>query len=58
LSNKKLIDRGTRLLVEICGLEYEDACIKLFEAIEEIKSMPQNNRPSAVQHAISKIRQL
>ena len=58
LSNKKLIDRGTRLLVEICGLEYEDACIKLFEAMEDIKAMPQSNRPSAVQYAISKIRQL
>ena len=56
LSNKKLIDRGTRLLVEICGLEYEDACIKLFEAMEDIKSMPQSTRPSAVQYAIRKIR--
>ena len=58
LSNKKLIDRGTRLLVEICGLEYEDACIKLFEAMEEIKAMPQSARPSAVQYAIRKIRQI
>jgi N-acetylmuramic acid 6-phosphate etherase len=57
LSNKKLIDRGTRLLVEICGLEYEDACIKLFEAMEEIKTMPQADRPSAVQYAINKNRQ-
>lgn len=57
LSNKKLIDRGTRLLVEICGLEYQDACIKLFEAMEEIKTMPQSIRPSAVQYAIRKIKQ-
>ena len=56
LSNKKLIDRGIRLLVEMCGLEYEEGCTKLFEAMEEIKNVPQGDRPSAVQYAIHKHR--
>jgi hypothetical protein len=54
LSNKKLIDRGTRLLVELCGLNYEDACIKLFESMEEVKLLPYGDRPSVVQHASAK----
>jgi N-acetylmuramic acid 6-phosphate etherase len=54
LSNKKLIDRGTRLLVELCGLTYEDACIKLFESMEEVKLLPYGDRPSVVQHASAK----
>ncbi|MEI6035578.1 MAG: sugar phosphate isomerase [Verrucomicrobiae bacterium] len=55
LSNKKLMDRGTRLLVELCGLEYADACIRLFESMEEVKLLPRADRPSVVQHALAKI---
>ena len=36
-SNKKLIDRSTRLVVELAGVDYETACIALFESMEEIK---------------------
>ncbi len=35
-TNKKLIDRGTRLVAEFTGLSYEDACIALHETIEEV----------------------
>ena len=55
LSNKKLLDRGTRLLVELCGLKYEDACIRLFESMEEVKLMPLGERPSVVQHALATV---
>ena len=37
ISNKKLRDRGIRLISEICGLSYRDACYALHEAIEKLK---------------------
>ena len=45
-SNKKLIDRGTRLIADLAGLSYEEACHRLFEAMEEIES--QHRRTQAV----------
>lgn len=33
-TNKKLLDRGTRLIMEIAGVDYRTACIALFEALE------------------------
>ncbi len=36
-SNKKLIDRGTRLIAELSGLDYEQSCLQLHETMEEIK---------------------
>ncbi len=41
-SNKKLIDRGTRLIAELSGLSYEESCLQLHETMEEIK--PYKNR--------------
>lgn len=41
-SNKKLIDRGTRLIAELSGLSYEESCLRLHETMEEIK--PYKNR--------------
>jgi N-acetylmuramic acid 6-phosphate etherase len=35
-SNKKLIDRGTRLICRMTGLAYEQACETLFEAMDEV----------------------
>jgi len=37
ISNKKLRDRGIRLIAEICGLSYRDACYSLHETIERLK---------------------
>ena len=33
-TNKKLLDRGTRLIMEIAGVDYRTACTALFEALE------------------------
>jgi N-acetylmuramic acid 6-phosphate etherase len=38
ISNKKLRDRGIRLISEICGLSYRDACYTLHEAMEKLKA--------------------
>jgi N-acetylmuramic acid 6-phosphate etherase len=37
-SNKKLIDRGVRLIAEVVGVSYEKACYELFETMETIES--------------------
>lgn len=56
-SNKKLIDRSTRLIAELCGLSYKSACIELFISINEIDKagLPPGKRPSPVQHAMNRI---
>lgn len=38
VTNKKLMDRGIRLIAEIGGLDYRQSCIRLFEAVEELES--------------------
>jgi len=35
-SNKKLIDRGCRLITQVTGCTYEQACVSLFDAIERV----------------------
>ncbi len=37
-TNKKLIDRSTRLIVELGDVDYETACVALYETLEEMKS--------------------
>ena len=37
VSNKKLMDRGIRLISEIGGIDYKTACIRIYEAIEELE---------------------
>jgi N-acetylmuramic acid 6-phosphate etherase len=53
-SNKKLIDRGSRLIAQQTGSSYEQACIALHEAMEETESGLQKGRevPSPVALAI------
>jgi len=36
-SNKKLIDRGSRLISQLTGCSYDDACVLLHEAIAEVE---------------------
>lgn len=43
-SNKKLIDRSTRLVSELAGVDYDTACIALFESIEEMKGWDEARR--------------
>ena len=58
ISNKKLRDRGIRLIAEICGLSYKDACYTLHEAIEKLKeeTLAGEERLSPVQFTINQYR--
>ena len=54
-TNKKLLDRGTRLLVEIAGVDYRTACIALFEALEQENNCGEE-KSSPVQIALKKLK--
>jgi len=56
-TNKKLIDRGTRLIAEISGLDYRESCIRLFEAIEIVKGGAPTGKElvSPVQYVLNRI---
>jgi N-acetylmuramic acid 6-phosphate etherase len=56
-SNKKLIDRGSRLIAQQTGCSYEKACIALHEALEEVTSGQQQGKdvPSPVALTIERI---
>ena len=57
-TNKKLIDRGTRLLVDIAGVDYRTACRALFDAMEEIAGQRRKDgeeKPSPVQIALARL---
>ena len=58
ISNKKLIDRGIRLLVELGGVSYEEAAQRLFAAEEWVQSQDWTGKeePCAVQVALERIR--
>jgi len=55
ISNKKLRDRGIRLIAELCGLNYSEACYRLHEAIEKLKEETPagSERLSPVQYTIN-----
>jgi len=57
-SNKKLIDRGSRLIAQQTGHSYEQACIALHEAMEEVESGQRQGQeaPSPVALAIERLR--
>ncbi len=55
-TNKKLLDRGTRLVSEIGGLSYQESCIRLFEALETIAQQNTNlEKRSAVQLVLEQL---
>lgn len=56
-SNKKLIDRGSRLISKVTGCSYEKACIALYQAIDEVESRSEKGEevPSPVALAIERI---
>ena len=56
-SNKKLIDRGCRLIAQQTGCSYERACIALHEAMEQVTLRQQQGQeiPSPVALAIERI---
>jgi N-acetylmuramic acid 6-phosphate etherase len=57
-SNKKLIDRGSRLIAQQTGCDYEQACIALYKAMEDVEARGQQGQevPSPVALAIQKLR--
>ncbi len=57
VTNKKLKDRGIRLISDICNMSYEEACYALHESLEELKSynFSEKEKPSPVQYTIKKI---
>ena len=59
VTNKKLMDRGIRLISEIGGLDYRESCIRIFEAVEilENSSLPAQEKPSAVQYVVNHLKQ-
>jgi N-acetylmuramic acid 6-phosphate etherase len=58
VSNKKLRDRGIRLISEICNLSYRDACYALHETMEDLKNqnLTGSEKHSPVQFTINKYR--
>lgn len=57
-SNKKLIDRGSRLVAELAGVDYETACYALHETNEQLlASVRQNDeKPSPVAVTIDRLK--
>ena len=57
LSNKKLMDRGIRLVSEIGKVDYNTACIKIHEALEELEKIQDRSQEavSAVQYVLNKL---
>lgn len=56
-TNKKLIDRGTRLIVELAGLSYDEACHALFEAMDDVAAQDKSTKdaPSPVALVIERL---
>jgi hypothetical protein len=58
-SNKKLIDRGTRLVAELTGLDYKTACQELHRTIDEMQAAarPGDDRVSPVAATVERLSQ-
>ena len=58
VSNKKLIDRGIRLLVELGGIQYEEAAERLFAAVDYVERNDWGgDDPSPIQTALRQLRE-
>ncbi len=56
VTNKKLLDRGTRLVAELCEVDYRTACLEIFRSVEELASRdPRAERISPVQHTLRRL---
>ena len=57
ISNKKLVDRAIRLIAELGNLEYADACLALFESVEEMEKIDWTGKekPSVVQYTLKRL---
>ena len=58
VSNKKLIDRGIRLLVELGHVDYEEAAQRIFASVEWIgaQDWSGSEEPSPIQLALRELR--
>ena len=58
VSNKKLMDRGIRLICEIGGVDYKTGCIMIYEAVEELENnfKASEEQVSVVQHVLNKLK--
>lgn len=59
ISNKKLIDRGVRIISELCGIDdYRRCCRELFRSLEMLENNRKQGeeRRSAVQYTIERLR--
>lgn len=56
-TNKKLIDRGTRLVAGLCGVDYRSACVALHETMEVLERTcpPGQEKPSPVAATIARL---
>ena len=60
ISNKKLIDRGVRIVSTLCGIaDYRQCCRELFKSLEILENnrRPGEERRSAVQYTIERLRE-
>ena len=57
VSNKKLMDRGIRLIADLGKTDYRTACIKIFEAVEKLDNEWDlaEEKPSAVQYVLKEL---
>ena len=57
LSNKKLMDRGIRLVSKIGKVDYNTACIRIYEALEELEKIQDRSQEavSVVQYVLNKL---
>ena len=58
-TNKKLIDRGARLVSELAGVDYAAACYALFQTLGDLETtaVPGRERVSPVAETIRRLRQ-
>lgn len=57
VSNKKLIDRGIRLIAELGRIPYRESCDRFFTAVEEIEKLrrPGEEPPPVVQYVLARL---
>lgn len=56
VTNKKLMDRGVRIISELCGVSYREACHALYETLEEFSAKPPSKKVSPVKHTVNKLK--
>jgi len=57
-TNKKLVDRGTRLVAELAGMGYDEACFELHKTRQELaRRAPSSVRVSPVAATLARLRE-